>query len=362
MTSELRVELGERSYPIAFGAGLSGQVAARVAEARAAGRKVAVIADRAVAELHAAWVEAAFPGCPRLLVPGGEASKSVAGLGEGLEFLASEKLDRGSLVVALGGGVIGDLVGYTAASFLRGVDYVQIPTTLLAMVDSSVGGKTGINLRAGKNLAGAFHQPKAVYVDTGFLRTLPPREFPAGAAEIVKYGLLADAALFAELAARPLVAAEDPRLAAIVRQCCALKAAVVQDDERETKSSGGRALLNLGHTFGHAVEQVTGYKIYLHGEAVGIGLVAAARLSAKLGLISAPDAARTEAVVAAHRLPVRLEPALPLAALMDAMQRDKKVRAGKLRFVVLQRLGLAATHDDVPRDAVEAVWREVGAA
>jgi 3-dehydroquinate synthase len=362
MLTELRVELAERSYPIRFGTQLAPTVAGQVEAWQAQGRKVAVVADVTVARLHAPWLEAAFPGCPVLTVPAGEGSKTVAGLGQVLEFLATQRLDRGAVVAAVGGGVIGDLVGFAAAAFLRGVDFVQVPTTLLAMVDSSVGGKTGINLAAGKNLAGAFHQPRAVYIDTGFLATLPQREFAAGAAEIVKYGLLGDAALYAELAARPLVEAGDVRTAAIVRQCCALKAAVVQEDERETKATGGRALLNLGHTFGHAVEQVTGYKRYLHGEAVGLGLAAAARLSERLGLLAAGEAERIETVVADHHLPVRLEPSLELPALMAAMQRDKKVRAGRLRFVVLAKIGDAQTKDDVEPCAVEAVWREVGAA
>ena len=185
MLTELRVELGERSYPIRFGTGLAPAVGEQVAAWRARGRKVAVVADEAVAKLHAPWVAAAFPECPTLTVPAGEGSKTVAMFGQVLEFLATQRLDRGSVVAAVGGGVIGDLVGFAAASFLRGVDFVQVPTTLLAMVDSSVGGKTGINLAAGKNLAGAFHQPRAVYIDTGFLATLPQREFAAGVAEIV---------------------------------------------------------------------------------------------------------------------------------------------------------------------------------
>jgi len=361
MLTELRVELGERSYPIRFGTGLAPVVGEQVVAWRARGRKVAVVADVAVAKLHAPWVAAAFPECPTMTVPAGEGSKTVAMFGQVLEFLATQRLDRGAVVVALGGGVIGDLVGFAASAYMRGVDFVQVPTTLLAMVDSSVGGKTGINLSAGKNLAGAFHQPRAVFIDTGFLATLPQREFAAGAAEIVKYGLLGDAALYAELAAKPLVDAGDARTASIVRQCCAAKAAVVQEDEHETKATGGRALLNLGHTFGHAVEQVTGYKRYLHGEAVGLGLVAAARLSERLGLLGAGEAAKIETVVAAHRSPVRLEPALELGALMAAMQRDKKVRAGKLRFVVLAGIGEAQTKDDVPTEPVEAVWRELGA-
>src|SRR6185295_4410937 len=196
------------------------------------------------------------------------------------------KLDRGGVLFAVGGGVIGDLGGFAAAAWLRGIEYYQVPTTLLAMVDSSVGGKTGINLASGKNLVGAFHQPRAVFISTGLLSTLPPREFAAGMAEVIKYGLLGDAPLFAQLEEAPLTIA-NARLAAVVRQCCALKARIVEADERETAKEGGRALLNLGHTFGHAIENVAGYGEYLHGEAVAIGLCAAARLSQKLGYIGA---------------------------------------------------------------------------
>ena len=243
---------------------------------------------------------------------------------------------------------------------MRGVDYFQVPTTLLAMVDSSVGGKTGINLKAGKNLAGAFHQPRAVFVATESLQTLPPREFAAGMAEVIKYGLLGDAGLFGRLERSPLTVSSSD-LPAVIRRCCELKAGIVEADERELAPEGGRALLNLGHTFGHAIEQVTGYGRYLHGEAVAVGLVAAARLSAQLGHLSAADVARVEAVLAAHRLPVRLVEPLPLARLLAAMTRDKKVRAGLPRFVVLVRLGEAVTREGIPAAAVESAWREAGA-
>jgi 3-dehydroquinate synthase len=302
-----------------------------------------------------------FGDAPRLVVPPGEATKSIAELGRVLEFLAGQRLDRTSVLFAAGGGVIGDLGGFAAASYLRGIDYLQVPTTLLAMVDSSVGGKTGVNLAAGKNLAGAFHQPRGVFIATGLLSTLPPREFAAGAAEVIKTGLLGDADLFAELERAPLAPAS-PGLAAVVRRCCAIKARVVEADERELAPDGGRALLNLGHTFAHAIEQVAGYGTYLHGEAVAIGLAAAARLSQKLGRIAAADTARIEAVVAAHRLPVRLRAPLPLAALLGSMGRDKKVRAGELRFIVLHAIGTAATQGGVDPALVEASFREVGAA
>src|SRR6185312_9231659 len=226
-----------------------------------------------------------------------------------------------------------------------GIDFVQVPTTLLAMVDSSVGGKTGINLRAGKNLAGAFHQPRAVFIDTIFLQTLPPREFGAGMAEVIKYGLLGDADLFTQLE-RAALTPTSANLAAVIRRCCALKSKIVEGDERELAAENGRALLNLGHTFGHAIEQVAGYGTYLHGEAIGIGLCAAARLSQELGYLSATEVARVGGVVAAHTLPVKLRAPLVMKALMSALAQDKKNRAGLPRFVVLKRLGEAATQSE----------------
>lgn len=324
------------------------------------GRKSVVLTDESVADVQGSFLDRVFAGVPRLALPAGEKTKSLANLGRTLDFMAEQRLDRSGVLWVLGGGVIGDLGGFAAASFLRGISYVQVPTTLLAMVDSSVGGKTGLNLAAGKNLVGAFHHPVAVHVGRDFLRTLPPREFAAGMAEVIKYGLLGDATLFAQLESVPLTC-QSPALLDVIRRCCEMKAAVVQADERETAKEGGRALLNLGHTFGHAIEQVTGYATYLHGEAVAIGLAAAARLSEKLGLISAADVARVERVVTAHALPARLRAPLSRAALMAAMQSDKKVRAGRLRFVVLGRLGSAATRSDIAPERVEAVWAEVGA-
>jgi 3-dehydroquinate synthase len=295
-----------------------------------------------------------------LAVEPGENAKSISTLGRVLEFLAEHRLDRGGVLFAVGGGVIGDLGGFAAASYLRGIEFYQVPTTLLAMVDSSVGGKTGINLAAGKNLAGAFHQPRGVFIATGLLRTLPSREFAAGMAEVIKYGLLGDAELFARLESQPLTV-HSPELADVIRTCCAIKARIVEADERELAKEGGRALLNLGHTFAHAIEQVAGYGHYLHGEAVAIGLGAAARLSAKLGSVSTAEVARIESVLQAHALPVRLKDPLPLNALLVAMARDKKVRAGLPRFVVLKKIGDAATRDGVESALAEACFREVGA-
>lgn len=360
MIENLTVNLGQRSYPIHFGADLSGLVAAKVADLVAAGRRVAIVTDERVAQAQAATLARIAGGAPVLSVPAGEAAKSAGELARVWDFLAAEKLDRGGVVIAFGGGVIGDLAGFAAASYLRGIECQQVPTTLLAMVDSSVGGKTGINIGAGKNLVGAFHQPRAVFVSTDLLGTLPPREFAAGMAEVIKYGLLGDAALYADLATHTLEPGA-PELAAVVRRCCAAKARIVEADEFETAASGGRALLNLGHTFAHAVERVAGYGVYLHGEAVAVGLVAAARLSRELGLVDPETVNGIEQTLTAHRLPVRLREARPVAALVAAMARDKKVRAGQLRFVVLEAIGHAATRAEVDSAIVESVWREVGA-
>ena len=295
-----------------------------------------------------------------MIVTAGERTKSLETFGKVLDFLAANRVNRQGVLWVLGGGVVGDLGGFAAASYLRGIQYVQVPTTLLAMVDSSVGGKTGINLSAGKNLVGAFHHPCAVFIGREFLQTLPPREFAAGMAEVVKYGLLGDVALFAQLEQKPLDL-RSAELPAVIRRCCQLKADIVRADEFELAPEGGRALLNLGHTFGHAIEQVTGYTTYLHGEGVAIGLAGAARLSQKLGLLTAQDIARVEHTVAAHNLPVRLRGPLPLVDLQTATTRDKKNRADGARFVILNALGQAATRSGIAPATVEAVWRELGA-
>ncbi|MBI5690923.1 MAG: 3-dehydroquinate synthase [Verrucomicrobia bacterium] len=360
MADTLTVNLGERSYSLHFGVDLTAQVRRQVDLLVAAGRRVAVLTDANLSRAQAGALSAMFGAAPVLVVEPGEPAKSLTGLGRVLDFLAESKLDRGGVLFAVGGGVIGDLGGFAAAAWLRGIDFYQVPTTLLAMVDSSVGGKTGINLAAGKNLVGAFHQPRGVFLATGCLQTLPAREFAAGMAEVIKYGLLGDLELLERLE-RETVTPASGDLPAIIRRCCALKARIVEADERETAKEGGRALLNLGHTFAHAIEKVAGYGDYLHGEAVAIGLAAAARLSQKLGYIDDRAVARVDAVVAAHLLPTRLRSPLGLGELQAAMGRDKKVRAGGLRFVVLRRLGDAATQEGIPPGLVEACWRELGA-
>ncbi len=357
---DLSVSLATKAYPIKFLGNAEAAIRGSLGEFGRSGQKCALLTDKNIEESCAGLIAAAFGDVPRLALPAGEQTKSLERLGRVWDFLAVNRIDRTGVLWVLGGGVIGDLGGFAAASYLRGIEFVQVPTTLLAMVDSSIGGKTGINLAAGKNLVGAFHHPSAVFVATDFLCTLPSREFAAGMAEVIKYGLLGDAALFDRLESATLTPGSEALLATI-RRCCEMKAAIVQADERETAKEGGRALLNLGHTFGHAIEQVSGYGSYLHGEAVGAGLVGAARLSHKLSYLTPADVARVENAVRRHALPTRLRAPLPLAALLSAMQSDKKVRASRLRFVVLKRLGEAATQGDIDSALVEAVWRELGA-
>ena len=360
VSESLIVDLSTKKYLIQFQSGSLAGISDLVGSLTKEGRKSALLTDERVWQAIDSSLREILAGMPRLELRAGEKTKSIAGFERVVDFMAAERLDRTSVLWILGGGVMGDLGGFAAAAYLRGIEFIQVPTTLLAMVDSSIGGKTGINLDAGKNLVGAFHHPNHVFIPMPALRTLPAREFAAGMAEVIKYGLLGDAALFGRLEKTPLTV-ESKDLAAVIRRCCEMKAAIVKADERETAKVGGRALLNLGHTFGHAIEQVTAYTKYLHGEAVGVGLVAAARLSAKLGTLQAAEVARVEHTVAAHALPIRLTSALKLDALLEAMQHDKKVRTGKLRFVTLNRLGEAATRSDVDPAVVEAVWRELGA-
>lgn len=360
VNESLTVDLSTKKYLIEFQTGSLAGISGLLAKLTKEGRKSALLTDERVWQAIDPSLREILASLPRLELRAGEKTKSIAGFERVVDFMAGERLDRTSLLWVVGGGVIGDLGGFAAASYLRGVEFIQVPTTLLAMVDSSIGGKTGINLGAGKNLVGAFHHPNRVFIPSVALRTLPAREFAAGMAEVIKYGLLGDAALFGRLEKTPLTV-ESKDLMVVVRRCCEMKAQVVRADERETAKEGGRALLNLGHTFGHAIEQVTAYTKYLHGEAVAVGLVAAARLSAKLGTLPESEVARVEKTVAAHGLPIRLNAPLKLEALLEAMMHDKKVRTGKLRFITLNRLGEAVTRSDVDPALVEAVWRELGA-
>ncbi|PXA05217.1 3-dehydroquinate synthase [Coraliomargarita sinensis] len=357
-TESLQVELAERSYPIHF-SGSHELLKKEVHRLRDMGRSVRVISDARVLDAQPDYLaQAGFKDSEILSLPPGEQSKSVDSFSQALSFLANQACNRDCALFAFGGGVIGDLAGYVAASYLRGIDFYQIPTTLLSMVDSSVGGKTGINLPEGKNLVGAFWQPKAVYIDSTLLQSLPPREFAAGMAEVIKYGMLADAGLLSDLEDYAGLSAASEELPDVVRRCCAIKAQVVADDEKETASSGGRALLNLGHTFAHAIENVAGYGEYLHGEAVAIGLVLATRLSVELGQLHTESVERVESIIASYQLPTRLRDPLPMDQLMLAMQRDKKTRGGKLRFVSMKALGEAITSDGVDPKLVEEIWTQ----
>ncbi|MCZ6675061.1 MAG: 3-dehydroquinate synthase [Verrucomicrobia bacterium] len=359
--TSVELELGERSYPIWIGRNTEEGVLETAAKLRSEQRRSAFLVDAGFAEKQTTFVSSMEELGPVLLLPAGEKTKSLEQLSSIYDFLAEQSFDRSSCIFAVGGGVIGDLAGFGAASYLRGIDFYQVPTTLLSMVDSSVGGKTGINIAAGKNLVGAFFQPKGVFSSTGFLTTLPAREFNSGMAEVIKHGLLNDRALFEQLEQLDVLHAEHSELPAIIRRNCEIKSAVVKGDETEVAASGGRALLNLGHTFGHAIENVAGYGEYKHGEAIGLGLVMAANLSLRLGNISTEDVERICNLVSRYSLPIKLVQPIAASGLMDAMQRDKKVHRGTLRFVGLQQIGQAYTISEVDGELVREILLEYGA-
>ncbi len=322
-----------------------------------AGGRVLVVTNEIVANWYLAPLLAGLRESATVLVlPDGESQKSMANVERVFAALAEARVTRDGTVVALGGGVIGDLAGFAAACWMRGIRFVQVPTTLLAMVDSAVGGKTGVNLPQGKNLVGAFHQPALVLADLATLDTLPDRELRAGCAEIIKYGAIGDAGFFAWLEANAarLLERDAAALAHAVATSVAQKARVVASDERE---SGVRALLNFGHTFGHALEQVAGFGTLLHGEAVAVGMLQAARMSAALGLADAADAERLATLLQRFGLPVAPPPGIDPESVLAAMTLDKKASRGALRFVLWQGIGRAMQVDDAPRDAVMAVLR-----
>jgi 3-dehydroquinate synthase len=347
----LSVALGNRSYPVHIGQGL---IDSAELYRPHVGPAAAIVTNSVVAPLYASRVRRALEACGarvvEVLVEDGEIAKSFGTLERLLDALLAATLGRDGLIVALGGGVIGDLAGFAAAIYQRGIDFVQIPTTLLAQVDSSVGGKTAINHERGKNLIGAFHQPRAVIADVGTLDTLPSRELRSGLAEVIKYGLALDPAFveWLEQNVEKLIARDAVSLDYAVRRSCELKAAIVARDERET--SGERALLNFGHTFGHAIETATGLT-WLHGEAIAAGMVMAAELSARLGLVSNAELARARRLIARAGLPVK-GPALVPEKLLEIMTLDKKAARGQVRFVLLESIGKARLRADVPERLV----------
>jgi 3-dehydroquinate synthase len=348
----LQVSLAERSYPILIGDGLLGDAALLGRHLPA--RDVLLVSNTTVAPLYADRVRAALADrrVVDVRLPDGEQYKTMEYMGRVLDVLVANRFGRDCVVLALGGGVIGDLAGFSAASYQRGVAFAQMPTTLLAQVDSSVGGKTGVNHPGGKNMIGAFHQPSVVYADTSTLRTLPLRELRAGLAEVVKYGLVFDIDFLGwiEQNLDALLKLDPAALAHAIHRSCELKAEVVRRDERE---AGDRALLNLGHTFGHAIETATGYTEWLHGEAVATGMVIAADMSARLGMLPAADVQRIRNLLQRIGLPVEA-PRFGAQRALEFMSVDKKVKSGRIRLVLLEKLGGARFTADYADDALSS--------
>jgi 3-dehydroquinate synthase len=349
----LTVELGSRSYPILIGSGLLGR--AGLLDKWLRRRDVLVLTNETLAQVYLEPVRALLQGSRMAthVLPDGEQHKTLATVERILDTLAAQRFARDGVLLALGGGVVGDIGGFAAAIYQRGIDFIQVPTTLLSQVDSSVGGKTGVNHPAGKNLIGAFHQPICVLADTDTLQTLPDRELSAGLAEIVKYGMLADVGLFdwLERHGEQLLRREPAALHHVIRRSCEIKAGVVGADERER---GLRALLNLGHTFGHAIERCAGYGTWLHGEAVAAGLAMAAEFSRRLGWIDAGDVRRVRTLLERLQLPAA-PPRIDPGQFLAAMGMDKKVLAGQIRLVLLKSIGQAVVVADYPADELKAM-------
>lgn len=348
----LQVDLGERSYPIHIGADLLSK--AELFAPHIAGKQVAIVTNETVAPLYLERLTQTLAGykVQPIVLPDGESFKNWETLQLIFDSLLTARHDRRTTIIALGGGVIGDMAGFAAACYQRGVDFIQVPTTLLSQVDSSVGGKTGINHPLGKNMVGAFYQPKAVLIDTATLRTLPPRELSAGLAEVIKYGLICDAPFldWLETHMEALLALEPTALTEAIERSCAAKARVVGADERE---SGIRATLNLGHTFGHAIETHMGYGVWLHGEAVAAGTVMALEMSRRLGWIDATERDRSMRLLRAAGLPIVPPQEMTPAHFLEHMAVDKKVIDGQLRLVLLSRLGEAVVTADYPGNILD---------
>ena len=354
----VQVPLGDRSYAIKVGGGLLPRLGAECAQLQLS-QRCAVITDSNVGKKFskAALKSLTASGFQPVLitVPAGEKSKRIAVAEKCYDQLAAHRLERKSFIVALGGGVVGDLTGFVAATYLRGIPFVQVPTTLLAQVDSSVGGKTGVNLKAGKNLVGSFYQPQLVLCDLDALKTLPKREYISGLAEVIKYGIIYDSILFAQLERNlpKLLQRDAATLAAVIARCCEIKADVVGQDETE---GGLRAILNFGHTIGHAIENSSGYGKYLHGEAIAIGQVAAAKLSHKLLGLPSGDAERIEKLFTQAGLPVKIKlNSRQRKKLFAAMKLDKKVSGGEIKFVLAEKIGKVSWGQKVPTELIQVV-------
>lgn len=359
MEARTRVELGENSYDIAIASGALGNIGTELRQLNL-GRKILIISNPEIFSHYGetvvgSLVNAGFEVCSHL-IPAGEEYKNLASIQKVYDTALDNRIERSSTFLALGGGVIGDMTGFAASSWLRGINFVQVPTSLLAMVDASVGGKTGVNHPHGKNLIGAFYQPKFVMIDPSVLKTLPVREFRAGMAEVIKYGVIWDAALFRQLEAAASIDSYeniDPDLLdLILERSCQAKAEVVSQDERE---SGIRAILNYGHTLGHAVESLTGYKQFVHGEGVAIGMALAGAIATKMSLWTKRDVERQDALIQKVGLPINCPAQLQIPDILRTLQSDKKVRAGKVRFILPTKIGEVLITDQVSSETIEAV-------
>jgi len=359
MASVIKVNLPQQFYDIAIAPGSLDQLGEYMTSLHL-GKKVLLVSnpvifqlygERAIASLKAASFEVAS-----YILPDGEHYKTLASIENLYNTALENRLERSATMVALGGGVIGDMTGFAAATWLRGINFIQVPTTLLAMVDAAIGGKTGVNHPQGKNLIGAFHQPRLVLIDPDVLQTLPTREFRAGMAEVIKYGVIWDAQLFAELEVSQRLDEmgyiQSELIDSILTRSCQAKADVVSKDEKE---AGLRAILNYGHTIGHAVESLTGYTQVLHGEAVAIGMVAAGQIAVELGMWTQQETQRQDALIEKAGLPTKLPAGLDIEAIIEALQIDKKVKAGKVRFVLPTQIGAVTVTDQVPADIIRQV-------
>jgi len=342
----LKVNLKEHSYDIEISSKSFESAILLAQELRASKKTLVFITDTNVYKLHKGKIDLLAANEELFVLGAGESSKNFENLEKICNFLASKNIDRKGALFAIGGGVIGDISGFAAAIYMRGIDFYQIPTTLLAMVDSSVGGKTAVNLDNGKNLVGVFYQPKKVFIDTSFLETLPSREFAAGIGEVIKYAIMCDKKFFEEFKNDSL-----PSIEKIIEKCCQIKADVVSADERETSNEGGRALLNLGHTFAHAIESASGYGTYLHGEAVAIGMLLAAKLSENISLAENVSADIID-VLQKNNLPTTFDKNLKAEVLFDFMKRDKKVGNGKMKLILLKGIGEAITYSNVSENDI----------
>jgi 3-dehydroquinate synthase len=354
------INLGERSYHVLIGTDWLARIGASL-RPLIKHERIVVVSDRRVAELYANVLLEGLCAAGYLadlfIIPDGETAKTLDTVSHIYDFLIRDNYSRESTLVALGGGVVGDITGFAAATYMRGIQYVQVPTTLLAMVDSSVGGKTGVNHPLAKNIIGAFHQPRLVCIDTRVLKTLDRREFRAGFAEVIKCGVICDEELFAYLEGnlQGIFGLEPEHLNRVVKTCCAIKGRVVEEDERE---AGLRAILNFGHTIGHALEALTNYNVYKHGEAIAIGMVAACRIAVRMGMFSEAEAGRVTELVLKANLPHRIAK-LEAEDILEKLKKDKKVRDSKVRFVLPEKIGRVVIRDDVSRAVIQDVLNEM---